>query len=159
PQSAAVGDFNNDHVMDLAIANRNSNDVSILLGLGDGTFQPGPTIVIPPAGTTMARPQAVVAGGFNGDGKLDFAVANSGTNMVSILLGTGNGNFSSPTNLAVGSAPQFIAVGDFNNDNVPDLAVANQDSNNVSILLGNGNGTFRSATNIAVGRKPRALAV
>ena len=74
---------------------------------------------------------------------LDLAVANGGSDNVSILLGNGTGSFGTPaTNFAVGILPHSVAVGDFNADTFLDLAVANQGSNNVSILLGNGTGLF-----------------
>jgi uncharacterized repeat protein (TIGR02543 family) len=74
-----VGDFNGDGKQDLAVANQ-GGDVSILLGNGDGTFQPAVNFG---AGTT---PLSVAVGDFNGDGKQDLAVANNGSNNVSILL-------------------------------------------------------------------------
>ena len=86
---------------------------------------------------------SVAVGDFNNDTILDLAVANFGSNNVSILLGIGNGNFvTSAVNFGVGTNPISVAVGDFNNDTVLDLAVANFNSNDVSILLGIGNGTF-----------------
>src|SRR5258708_4597907 len=98
-------------------------------------------------------------GAFNGDGKLDLAVANASSNNVSIFLGNGDGTFQTVVNYPVGSAPVSVAVGDFNGDGNLDLAVANFSSNNVSILLGNGNGTFQAATNYAAGASPISVAV
>ena len=70
-------------------------------------------------------PFSVAVGDFNGDGKQDLAVANQGSDNVSILLGDGTGNFSAPTNFAAGNGPCSVAVGDFNGDGKQDLAVAN----------------------------------
>ena len=81
----AVGDFNGDGRKDLAVANENTDNVSILLGVGNGTFG---------AATNFAAgdgPLSVVVGDFNGDGRKDLAVANINTDNVSILLGVGNG--------------------------------------------------------------------
>jgi len=78
-------------------------------------------------------------GDFNSDGLPDLAVANSGTNNVSVLLGIGNGSLQPALNFGATGGPSFVAVGDFNGDRLPDLAVANitADSNNVSILINN----------------------
>ena len=82
-----AGDFNGDGRTDLAVANYDSNDVSVLLGNGDGTFQNQVTYAV---GT---GPDALVAGDFTGDGRTDLAVANYGSNDVSVLLGNGDGTF------------------------------------------------------------------
>jgi hypothetical protein len=72
-----------------------------------------------------SAPRSVAVGDFNGDGKLDLAVANYGYSNVSVLLGNGDGSFRIATNIGVGSGPTSVAVGDFNGDGVQDLAVAN----------------------------------
>jgi len=98
--------------------------------------------------TTGVEPVSVAVGDFNGDGFPDLAVANYGSNTVTILLGNGNGTFTQAvySPVTVGNGPVSVVVGDFNGDGIPDLAVANQASNTVTILLGNGNGTFTQAT-------------
>ncbi len=150
PQSIAIADFNGDGKADFAIANYGGvvggGSVSISLGNGDGTFQ---TPVNYPAGN---GPVSVVAGDFNGDGKLDLAVADNAGNNVSILLGNGDGTFQPPLSYNAGIRPISLALGDFNGDGKADLAVANYGSSyngSVSILLGNGDGTFRAASNIS----------
>ena len=107
------------------------------------------------AGTT---PYSVAVGDFNGDGKLDLAVANEGSDNVSILLGNGDGTFQAAVDYGAGTDPDSVAVGDFNGDGKLDLVVANDDSNNVSILLGNGDGTFQAAVNYGVSA-PSSVAV
>jgi len=101
---------------------------------------------------------AMATGDFNGDGKVDLAVASASLNTVDILLGNGNGTFQTSTSYAVGATPRGIAVGDFNGDGKLDLAVADTDANTVSILLGNGNGTFQTKVDYAVGAEPLAIA-
>ena len=71
PESVAVGDFNGDGKADLAVANWDSDNVSVLLGNGNGTFQAAVNYA---AGTD---PSSVAVGDFNGDGKADLAVANA----------------------------------------------------------------------------------
>ncbi len=102
---------------------------------------------------------SVAVGDFNGDGKLDLATANYGSNNVSILLGNGDGTFQAAVNYGAGSYPISITVGDFNGDGKLDLATANYGSNNISILLGKGDGTFQTAANYGVGSYPISIAV
>src|SRR5215831_15948926 len=78
PISVAVGDFNGDGVQDLAVANGNSNNVSVLLGNGDGTFQAAVNF------DAGGGPVSVAVGDFNGDGVQDLAVANIGSFNVSV---------------------------------------------------------------------------
>ena len=101
--------------------------------------------------TTLSGPETVATGDFNGDGKLDLAVADNGSSSVSILLGNGDGEFQAHVDYAVGKGPSSVVIGDFNGDGKSDVAVRNQLSNTVSILLGNGDGTFQSAVNFATG--------
>jgi FG-GAP-like repeat len=147
PFSVAVGDFNGDTNLDLAVANFNggaASTVSILLGNGDGTFEP-----VDPEPTVGSGPISVAVGLFDDDNILDLAVANRDSNTVSILLGDGNGNFDpapAPSPIEVGISPLFVAVGDYNGDEILDLAVtvANFFANDpkVYIFLGIGDGTF-----------------
>src|SRR4029077_4752748 len=88
PAAVAVGDFNGDGKLDLAVTNKGDKTVSILLGNGDGTFQSQTTV------PTGLAPDAVVTGDFNGDGKPDLAVANFTDGTISILLGNGDGTFT-----------------------------------------------------------------
>jgi len=138
PESIAVGDFNGDGKLDMAIAGDTPGSmVTVLLGNGDGTFQPAR--FFPVSGDNS---ESVLTADFNGDGKLDLAVANAHSNNISVLLGNGDGTFQAARTFTVGSGPEFVAVGDFNGDGKLDLAAANFHSNTVSVLPGNGNGTF-----------------
>jgi hypothetical protein len=155
-RSIAVGDFNGDGKLDLAVANPGSSNVSVLLGNGDGTFQAPLNYTVGTPGTS--GPVAVTVGDFNGDGKLDLAVAGRDIG-VNVLLGNGDGTFQAPVSYTVGTFPMSVAVGDFNGDGKLDLAVANNESNNVSVLLGKGDGTFQPAVNYAVGTFPVSVTV
>jgi FG-GAP-like repeat len=88
------------------------------------------------------RPVAVATGDFNGDGDADIAVANSGSNDISILLSNEDGNFQQAISYNVGQSPVYMTVGDFNGDHNLDLAVIAGSA--VSIFLGDGDGTFQS---------------
>jgi type II secretory pathway component GspD/PulD (secretin) len=106
---------------------------------------------------TGTTPVAVAIGDFNGDSLPDLAVANQGSNTVSIFLNTGSGAFGTKTDFATGEAPSGIAIADFNKDGKLDLAVVNQKANTVSILLGNGDGTFQSSVDFPTGTSPAAV--
>ncbi len=154
PLSVATEDFNGDGIPDLATANFDvPGTISVLLGVGDGTF--GPQVRY----SVGKSPRAVAVEDFNGDGIADLAVTNNGDNTVSILLGRGDGTFVSEVPYATGNSPTSVATGDFNGDGVADLAVANYDDSNVSILLGAGNGTFAPASKYMTGADPFSVAV
>jgi hypothetical protein len=170
--SVAVGDVNGDGKPDLVVANGCANNggcqggnqiggsASVLLGNGDGTFQPAVSYA---SGGQDAL--SVAVGDVNGDGKLDLIVANycasSGScanGSVSVLLGNGDGTFQSAVNYASGGSLAYsVAVGDVNGDGKPDIVVANECASSncangaVSVLLGNGDGTFQSAVSYASG--------
>jgi len=134
PTSIAVGDFNGDGKPDLAVANGTSNDVSVLLGNGDGSFQTAVNYAI----GSSTQPVSLATGDFNGDGILDLAVANHLANTASVLLGNSNGTFQAAAGYGASFFPQAIAVGSFTGDGRADLVVANANGNlttNVSILL------------------------
>ena len=156
PSSIVIGDFNNDGIPDLAVANNGDGTVTILLGKGDGTFAQAAKSPI----AVGDYPWSLAVSDFNGDGNADLAVVNYGDNSVAILLGKGDGTFSASSQVSVGSGPDFLAVGDFNGDGLPDMAVVNSSDFTVSILLGNGDGTFVQAVDSPISvTYPFSLAV
>jgi hypothetical protein len=162
PTAVAVADFNGDGKLDVAVAdygNPSTGDnggVSILLGNGDGTFQPAISVA---AGK---NPLAIAVGDFNNDGKIDLALtlfgdrSSGGSGSVEILLGNGDGTFQPPTMLNAGDEPFPITVGDFNGDGKLDFAVTDFDSG-VYLFLGEGDGSFRTPTQISAGLNPCAI--
>jgi hypothetical protein len=136
--SAAVGDFNRDGLLDVALntAGPAGPAVEVLLGKGDGSFQPNHQIL-----SVGQTPLSVAAGDFDHNGALDLVTANS-NGTLSVLLGNGDGSFRPRIDLAVGAAPRAVAVGDFNGDGRLDVVTAQQLSDTVSVLLGHGDGTF-----------------
>jgi FG-GAP-like repeat len=145
PVSVAVGDFKGDGTLDLAVANRNSNNVSVLLGNGNGTFLPA---VNYPVGN---EPYSVTVADLNGDGTMDLVVANYASNSVSVLFGNGNGTFKSQQTFSVGNGPDSIAVADLSDDGIMDILTGDRGSPSVSILMGDGNGTFQPVQFVPVG--------
>ncbi len=157
PIALVTGDFNEDGRLDLAVADAATNQVTVLLnqGLQPGTDQ----FSFQNAGSfeVGTDPIALVAGDFQGDGRLDLATANYRSNNVTVLLGNGNGTFQTGGTYAVADRPLALVTADFNGDGQVDLATANYQSNNVTVLLGKGNGTFQSAGSFASGSGPEAL--
>jgi|SRR5580658_7499791 hypothetical protein len=146
PTSVAVGDFNGDGKLDIAVLYGNGNaSVSVLLGKGDGTFQPFISTTAGPGGNSIA------VGDFNGDGKLDVAISDNLelTEGVDIMLGNGNGTFQAPVTYATANDPRMVVVADFNGSGKLDLATINSGSETVSVLIGTGAGTFGTHTDFA----------
>jgi len=150
PGTAVVtADFNGDGRADVAVhGSAGSNPVGVLLGNGNGTFQPARNAA---AGASWGGPGSLAVGDFNADGRPDLATAND-TGTVSVLLGNGDGTFAAPRTLVLADQPiaLSVVVGDFNADGKPDLAVGaivtatypNQPE--LDLYLGNGDGTFAS---------------
>ncbi len=159
-EAVAIADLNGDHKPDILVTNANSSTVGVLLGNGDGTFQPA--VVYSSGGM---YPRSVAVADVNGDGKPDLLVANEcndpncdGT--VGVLLGNGNGTFQAVVTYNSGGSPESVAVADVNGDGKPDLVVASQCytcspiRGQVSVLLGNGDGAFKSAVSYKSGGYP-----
>lgn len=170
PEDVVVADFNGDGKLDLAVAdngNYSTGDkggVSILLGNGDGTFQPAQLV------NAGNNPTFIATGDFNTDGKTDLVVSglgalpSGGNGNLTILLGNGDGTFQTPITLNAGVDPSAIALGDFNGDGELDIAVidfGNFSGNNgaMYILLGKGDGTFQPPVLLNAGSGPAAIPV
>ena len=158
-----AADFNGDGRPDLAGAGANA--VSVMLGNGDGTFRPKTDF---PVGT---QTQAVAAGDFNNDSRVDLVVTlNSPQFSLALLTGTGTGTFNAPTffpNTSGFDSPAIVAT-DLNGDGRLDLVVMHniacftapcRAARSITILLGNGNGTFQTPSEIDVGTGPYSMAV
>jgi hypothetical protein len=140
PSSVAVGHFNNDNQLDIAITNYGTSNMGILLGYGNRTFSD----VITYSTGNNSYPMSLAIGDFNNDSINDIVVANSESDNIVVFIGYGNGSFFMLRTYSMDerSQPVSIAVGHFNRDYQLDIVVANFGSNNVCVLFGSGNGTF-----------------
>ncbi len=157
PYAVAVGDFNNDGKLDVAVANAVGDSVTLALGNGDGTF------ISSIEYNTGDTPEGVAVGDFNKDGKLDVAVGNifggtGSTGTISVLFGNGDGTAQAAVNYAAGT-PQGLSAVDLNSDGNLDLITASTNTDKATVLLGNANGTFNAAVGYTVGTHPVGVAV
>jgi hypothetical protein len=164
PGSIAVADVNGDGKLDIVVANyenfAGTGIIGVLLGNGDGTFEPPVTY----GGAGLQGATWVAVADLNGDGKLDIAVAYQcepncySSGAVGVLRGNGDGTFQPAVIYPSGGIfSNSVAVADVNGDGKPDLLVVNANSlpcniisgcaqgGSVGVLLGNGNGTFQAA--------------
>ena len=149
PSALATGDFNGDGKIDLAVGNDGATSVTILFGDGLGNFTPAPSVV-----SVQGDPRFIAVGDFNRDGKLDLAVAHDSpdfvcspagcvSHAVSILLGCGNGTFTTAAAIDnSGDSTESVTVADLNRDGILDLVVLGTGSPYVFVYAGQGDGTF-----------------
>ena len=152
-----VGDFNGDGKQDLATANYNGNNVTVLIGNGSGGFTPATGS--PFAAGTGAY--SIAVGDFTRDGIQALAVANYYDADVTVLVGNGDGTFTADSHghFGVGATPVTVTVGDFNGDGLQDLVTANHNDGTITLLYGDGTGNFASPTGgtLAAGTSPQAV--
>lgn len=141
-----VGNFNGDNYLDVAVpvqlAQVGTFGIGVLIGNGDGTFQP----VVSYALSAQAR--AVAAGDFNKDGKIDLVATtgNLNSNGISVLLGNGDGTFQSAIDTSLTFSTLGLVLADFNQDGNLDIAAGagTYPTYSVVLLYGNGNGSFQA---------------
>jgi len=162
PLQVAIGDLNGDRRPDLVVVDQQSNDLTLLLGNGDGTFSAGKSLLVGPV------PQFVAVADINADGMLDLVVANAvgyenyGT--VSVLLNGPTGFHQAATYPSGAYYPRALVVGDFDGDGASDLVVMNQCVDTdchqpgvVAFLKGDGKGSFQVMGTYAAGQTPHDI--
>src|SRR6202050_3568926 len=152
PSFVTSADVNADNFQDLIVANSTDNTLSILLGNGDGTFQ-NPLTSAPATG---AGPVSIATGTFDAKNNtnIDLAVANQLGNSLTILLGNGDGTFTTASGspIKTGNRPTSVVPATLIAGGQTDLIVANQKDNTISVFMGNGDGTFMPAVNYPTGK-------
>ncbi len=147
PNSMAVLDLNRDGINDVAIGGGNT-ELSILLGVGNGTFVRQPVVTLVPGGDFFSACNDIGVGDLNRDGIQDLVVPLGNGHGNAILIGNGNGTFQVRSRIQIDEtfAPLHVAVADYNRDGLLDIARTMGDGTNglMQILRGNGDGTFQA---------------
>ncbi|CAF3755537.1 unnamed protein product [Rotaria sp. Silwood1] len=144
PYSLAIGDFNKDNQLDIAVVNYGTNNIVILLGYGNGRFENKNIYTT----DINSNPSSIVVGDFNNDNHLDIIVANNGNGNIGIFLGYGNGTFTEQLTFSISSNshPQYITVGNFNKDNRFYVVVVDSENDQIHFLSEYDNGAFTKVT-------------
>jgi hypothetical protein len=144
----------------VVVANNGSNDVSVLLGLGNGSF-------LASVNQNVGRnPSSLALDDLDVDGAIDLVTANPGSNNLSVLRGAGNGRFASVVTYTAGARPIDVGLGDLDGDGRIDIVVTNNDGNlanpnssNYSALIGVGDATFHPAVNYGMKIDPQSISL
>lgn len=146
----AIGDIDGNGLPDLAVANRWSDNVTVLRN--------EPATLLGRRYPVGNLPGSIAAGDFNKDGRTDVVIARGNQNIAALLFQEFDGNFGVPIELPTLDNPHVVISADFNEDGAPDFAVGSYGDTGVDVFLNNGNGTFAPRTNHAAGSGARSLA-
>ena len=164
PLGAFIGDLNGDNQSDLAIANSDTDDLTVALnpGTGGGLLREDLATKRVPVGGKLPND---VAGGILRPGEmiLDLVTSNWEDNTVSVLLGTGDteGSFQAPVVYSVGVNPRDVEIADIDGDGFNDVVVACQGApqtnfsipGEVTVLFNDGSGRFSTRASVIAGSK------
>ena len=144
PTGLVATDLNNDGVLDLALSVYGfinpDKDLAVLLGNGNGTFQPAVRSL------DGGYASDIAAGDFNADGKMDLALTQNYLDEMWVVLGNGDGTFQPATVYSGLDYPSHITAADLTGDNIPDLVVDGE-----SVFLADGTGGFGAPTFYSIG--------
>jgi outer membrane protein assembly factor BamB len=151
PMGVAVGDFDKNGTLDVAVA---TSGLDILLGNGDGTF--APEVAYP---SNSYASYGVAVGDIDGDGVLDAVIVHTYGETVGVFRGKGDGTFQPETQYATGTEPSSVALGDVDGDGHLDVAVTNYRDDTVGVLYGQGDGTFAPQVAYPAGLNPNGVVI
>jgi hypothetical protein len=159
PSSVAVGDFDNDDIPDIAIANNATNDLLVLT-----TYKFFPTASSTVYSTsTNSIPKFVAVGDLNNDNFTDIVAVDTNSINIGIFINLRNGTFGIREALPAkaDSSPIVVAVTDVNNDTRLDIIIVMNGISEVGIFLGYGNGSFLQGDSYSTGEEsyPESIAV
>ena len=164
PTAVAVGFFDADASLDVAVTNRTDNTITILLNpFGNGLLVVAGTVAV------GNDPSGIVTADFNEDGFTDLAVTLETDQSFEVFFGDGTGNFTpgpGPELPGIGFTPSALFTGDFDGNKCPDLIGPGSTSGAINggtsagkvfVALGLGNGTFAAPVVYDVGLNPRGI--
>lgn len=153
----AMADFNADNLQDIAIANYNTNNVSVMHRSTSGSF----TNAVNATYTIGNQPYSVDVADFNMDGHLDIICCSANGYNVFIWQGNGSGTFASTPSFSLSTppVPYHVCAGYFNQDGFPDFAYVSGTTNQLFVYLNNGAGSFSAASGspYTTGTEPRTI--
>ncbi|CAF0892704.1 unnamed protein product [Adineta steineri] len=153
PYAFAIGDLNNDNMLDLIVSRYTNNAMDINFGGKNGTFQSQVTL------SFIKYLGYMSIGDVNNDQNDDVIIVNENKASIMVLLGVGDGTFYHYQFLPVGATPFDVKMGDFNNDNNLDIIVSVTDNNVVSLILGYGNGSFHVRNTVLTLGSPNYISI
>ena len=153
PISLQAGDWNNDGLTDIAVANRETDSILILLNNDNDNFTTAATL------DTAEYPQQLMQGDWNGDNVTDLASISVGENLLQLWKGKGDGTFEKTLDLDTPSSPQQLEVADFDCDGRQDLAISSRSAEVLRIWYGDGSGNFGNQFDLPAGRGPSSFDV
>jgi hypothetical protein len=138
PTGIVVGDYNNDELIDVAVAlaGNGNKGVQVLWGKGDGEFESSKVF------KAGKQPLSIVSLDVNNDGMLDFVTSSNSLHSLNTVVNNGDKTFEPLKEFASGNFPKFVVAADFTGDGLPDIAVSNSTDDHISVSLGRGDGTF-----------------
>ncbi|CAF4518612.1 unnamed protein product [Rotaria socialis] len=173
PYSVTSADFNHDKVLNLVVTGEGANNIFVLLGINDGTFENSTIYTTGSFSSTSAAvgdfnkvstsdtvvvsiaPSFVAMDDFNNDRQVDIIGANTVAKNVAVLLGHKDGSFTIEATYQTGLSAYYVAMGDFNCDSRLDITVANEDDGNIGAIFGYVNFTFRNHATLLTGDRSR----